>query len=59
MKYWAFAFYSIFYEAIVWCIFGYAVFFLHESAWWFLLATLLSCGQWKPAHFDMLSGAHE
>lgn len=48
-----FAIYSMLYEAIVWGIFGWAVFVQDRSGWWMLLAALLSSAQLKPQHFGI------
>jgi len=48
-----FAIYTILYEAIVWGVFGYAVFIAGHSGWWVLLAVLISAGQLKPKHFGV------
>jgi len=50
---WAFAIYSILYEAIIWGVFGYAVFVLGHTGWWLLLAVILSGAQLKPRHFGI------
>lgn len=52
-KVWAFAIYSVFYEAIIWGVFGYAVFILGHSGWWFVLAAVLSGCQLRPGHFGI------
>lgn len=49
----AFAIYSVLFEAIIWGIFGYAVFILNHSGWWMLLAFCLSGMQLKPSHFGI------
>lgn len=48
-----FAIYSIIYEAIIWGIFGYAVFVKDRSGWWVLVAIMCSGAQLKPKHFGM------
>lgn len=48
-----FAIYSIFYEAIIWGIFGWAVFVKDRSAWWVLVAIMCSASQLKPRHFGI------
>lgn len=48
-----FAIYSILYEAIIWGIFGYAVFVKDRSGWWVLVAIMCSEAQLKPKHFDI------
>ena len=48
-----FAIYSILYEAIVWGIFGYAVFVKDRSGWWVLVAIICSGAQLKPKHFGI------
>ncbi|MEX3690801.1 hypothetical protein AB3X91_11850 [Paraburkholderia sp. BR14263] len=53
MKVIAFAIYSIFFEAIVWGIFGYAVFWQGHSGWWALLAVFVSSRQMRPKHFGI------
>lgn len=53
MNYWAFAIYSIIFEAIVWVIFGWAVFVNGNSAWWILVAAIVSSSQLKPKHFNI------
>ena len=50
---WAFAIYSICYEAIVWGIFGYAVFIQDRSAWWIVVAIFISGCQLKPKWFGI------
>ncbi|HPM74185.1 MAG TPA: hypothetical protein PLA71_00520 [Saccharofermentans sp.] len=37
--------YSVCYQAIVWGLFGYAVFFLGHSGWWVLVALIASNNQ--------------
>ena len=59
-KVWAFAAYSICYEAIIWGLFGWAVFWQGYSGWWMLLAVVLSGAQLKPKHFGInVSGDEE
>lgn len=48
-----FAIYTICFEAIVWGIFGWAVFIQGFSGWWMLLAIALSSSQMKPQHFGI------
>lgn len=48
-----FAIYSICYEAIIWGIFGWAVFIQGFSGWWMALAILASSAQMKPRHFGI------
>lgn len=48
-----FALYSILYEAIVWGLFGWAVFVKDRSGWWVLVALMLSGAQLKPKHFGI------
>lgn len=52
-KYTAFVVYTILYEALIWGVFGYAVFVLGHSGWWFLLALLLSGSQLKARRFGI------
>lgn len=52
-RYYAFAAYSIFYEAIIWLTFGCAVFVLGHSGWWLLLAVVMSGCQLRPKHFGI------
>ncbi len=49
----SFAAYSVCYEAIIWGVFGYAVFWKNHSGWWILVAMLLSGQQLKPRHFGI------
>lgn len=51
-----FAAYSVAYEAIIWGVFGYAIFWQGHSGWWVLVALLLSGSQLKPKHFGIKSG---
>lgn len=48
-----FAIYSILYEAIIWGIFGWAVFVNGRSGWWVLVAIICSGAQLKPKHFGI------
>ena len=48
-----FAIYSIIYEAIIWGIFGWAVFVNGRSGWWLLVAIFCSGAQLKPKHFGI------
>lgn len=48
-----FAIYSIIYEAIIWGIFGWAVFVNGCSGWWVLVAIYSSSAQLKPKHFGI------
>jgi hypothetical protein len=48
-----FAIYSVLYEAIVWGLFGWAVFVQDRSPWWLLLALILSGAQLKPKSFGI------
>jgi hypothetical protein len=50
---WAFAVYSILFEAIIWGVFGYAVFILGHSGWWMALAAVISGAQLRPKHFGI------
>lgn len=50
---WAFAAYSVLYEAIVWGLFGWAVFERGHSGRWMLLALVLSAAQLKPRSFGI------
>lgn len=50
---WAFAIYSIAYEAIIWGTFGYAVFVKGESGWWMLMALFCAACQLKPKRFGI------
>jgi len=50
---WAFVVYSILYEAIIWGIFGWAVFFNGHSGWWILVAMLMSSSQLQPRNFGI------
>jgi len=50
---WAFAVYSVLFEAIVWGLFGWAIFWQGRSGWWVLVALMLSCAQLKPKHFGI------
>lgn len=50
---WAFMVYTVLFEAIVWGLFGWAVFWQGRSAWWMLLAVILSGAQLKPKHFGI------
>ena len=50
---WAFAVYSVLYEAIVWGVFGWAVFYNGYSGWWILVAIIISNMQLKPKHFGI------
>jgi hypothetical protein len=59
MKYWAFAFYSVIFEGIVWGIFGWAVFIGGHSGWWILVALLISGSQLKPKHFNITLESQE
>lgn len=49
-----FTVYTIFYEAIIWGCFGYAVFFKDYSSWWILVAILVSGCQLRPKTFREL-----
>jgi hypothetical protein len=51
-----FGIYSVLYEAIIWGIFGWAVFAKGHSGWWILLATIISGEQFKPKHFGITNG---
>jgi hypothetical protein len=51
---WAFALYSILYEAIIWGVFGWAVFVNGHSGWWVLVAVWASSSQLKPSAFGIL-----
>lgn len=42
-----FAVYSICYELIIWGFFGFAIFFRDWSAWWIVLAVMMSAAQLK------------
>lgn len=57
MKLALFTVYSIAYEAIIWGMFGWAVFEKGHSGWWMLLAAILSSAQMKPKHFGINSDA--
>jgi hypothetical protein len=48
-----FAAYSIAYEMILFGIFAWAVFILHNSGWWMLLAVFMSGCQLKTKHFGI------
>jgi hypothetical protein len=48
-----FALYSIAFEAIVWGLFGWAVFVQDRSGWWVLVALFLSGAQLRPKHFGI------
>ena len=48
-----FAIYSVLYEAIIWGIFGWAVFIDGNSGWWILVAIICSGAQLKPKHFGI------
>ena len=50
---WAFTIYSVLFESIVWGLFGWAVFWQGRSAWWFLLAVVVSGAQFKPKDFGI------
>ena len=50
---WAFAIYSLFFEAIIWGVFSYAVFWQGRSGWWILVAIIMSGCQLKPKHFGI------
>ena len=52
-KIWAFCIYSVMFEAIVWGVFGYAVFWQNHSGWWMVLAVALSSSQLKPKSFGI------
>lgn len=52
-KLWAFAIYSVLYEALIFGLFGYAVFWQGHSGWWMVLAVAMSMCQLKPKHFGM------
>lgn len=56
-KYVVFALYSVLFEAIIWGVFGYAVFIVGHSGWWVLVAILLSGSQLKPRHFGINEGS--
>jgi len=49
-----FAIYSILYEAIIWGIFGWAVFVKDHSGWWVIIAIISSAAQLKPAAFGIV-----
>lgn len=51
-----FALYSVAYEAIIWGIFGWAVFARGHSGWWVAVALMLSGSQLKPRHFGIIEG---
>lgn len=48
-----FVLYSLLFEALVWGIFGYAVFILHHSGWWMALAVFISSAQFRPKSFGL------
>jgi len=50
---WAFAVYSVLFEAIVWGLFGWAIFWQGRSGWWVLVALMLSGAQLQPKHFGI------
>lgn len=52
-KLWAFAIYSVLYEAIIWSVFGYGIFVNGHSGWWALLAVFMSGAQLRPKHFGL------
>lgn len=49
----AFAVYSVAFEAIIWGIFGWAVFEKGHSGWWMVLATFIASCQLKPNSFGI------
>jgi len=53
MNYWAFAVYTVIFEAMIWGVFGYAVFIQGHSGWWILVAIIISGAQLKPKHFNI------
>lgn len=50
---WAFVIYSIFFESVVWGLFGWAVFVKGFSGWWMLAAIIISGCQIKPSSFGI------
>ena len=52
MKYLTYLIYVVFFESLIWGGSGYAVFFLGASAWWFLLAFVVSCCTYSPARWS-------
>ena len=46
-----FVVYSVLFEAIIWGVFGYAVFVLGHCGWWMALAVFLSTSQLKYSAF--------
>lgn len=52
-RYAIFACYTVAYEAIIWGVFGYAVFGLGHSGWWMVLAMVASGCQLKPSTFGI------
>ena len=48
-----FATYTVIYEAMIWSIFGWAVFINGGSGWWVLVAIFCSASQLKPKHFGI------
>ena len=54
---WAFVVYSVLLEAIIWGIFGWAVFVDGHSWWWILLAVYLSSAKLKGKHFGITKEA--
>lgn len=47
-------FYILIYEGLIWGLFGYAVFSMGASGWWFLLAVLASSGAYSPEKWAAL-----
>ena len=50
---WAFAFYSVCYQALIWGLFGWAVFLNGNSGWWIVLAIMISESQYAPDRFGI------
>ena len=50
---WAFVVYTVIYEAIIWGVFGWAVFVQGRSGWWILAAAVVSGAQLKPSRFGI------
>jgi membrane associated rhomboid family serine protease len=52
-RFWAFAFYSVGFQAIIWGVFGYAVFIAGRSPNWMLFAFICACCQYTPESFGI------
>lgn len=56
---WAFTIYTIMWELTVYGAFAAVIIWTDASAWFFLLAMLISANQWKPSRFREFYGVKE